>query len=210
MKKSILSSLFSVLFLSQVTAQVATASDMESKPKPKLLVGVNLGAATLNYRAAFATEITYGVKYKRHFIGFNYNSNESKISDKEYTSVISKPVYNYMNFGYLQQYSFYQEDKHDLALSFGVAYAEFGLKDLSTSSFFHTGNMLNMNRLISLAPGVNYQYGVLNLCVQYRHSFSVKNTTIYDHSIPNSLNVINPSMTNGLTATIGIRFEVDK
>ncbi len=190
--------LFIMLGLSlQLHAQDTTL--LNSKPKAKIVIGINFGASTLNYRPSFASEVIYGVKYKRHLFGFNYNSNELTIHDKSIELVSSKPVFNYINFGYLQQYSIFQRAKNDLAFSLGLAYAEFGVKDLSTTSFFHTGNMLNIDRLISFTPGIYYTYGILNFSAHYRYSISVNKSNLYD-----------PSLSNGLSMMLGFRFELGK
>lgn len=196
-KKNLLLILFAIGLSYNSIAQ--DTNSVETKPMPKIVLGVNLGASAIDYKAAFSSEITYGVKYKKHFFGFNYFSSQLTIKDKLITSYIAKPVYNFLSMGYLQQYSLFQRERREIALSIGVAYSEFGIQDLSTSSFFHTGNMMNIDRLVSFVPGINYQRGILNFDLSYRYSISAKKSNVYD-----------PSVSNGLNAMVGIRFEIDK
>ncbi len=188
-----------MMFGSSFYSNAQDTSSVESKPMPKIVLGINFGVSTIDHKASFTSEITYGVKYKKHFFGFNYFSSELTIKDKAVIAFYSKPVFNFMSMGYLQQYSLYQRERRDVALSIGVAYSEFGIQDLSTSSFFHSGNMINIDRLVSIVPGINFQSGILNLDLSYRYSISVKKSNVFD-----------PSVSNGLNAMIGIRFEVDK
>ena len=140
------------------------------------------------------SEVLYGFKYKKNTFTFNYTTNELTIKDAAIKSFVSQPVFNYQNFGYVHFYDLVQQDKRDLALKLGVHYAEFGLKDQSTTSFFHTGNMMNIDRLVSFTPGVSYRYGILNVEIEYRYSIALRKSNVYE-----------PAMTNGLTAKLGIR-----
>jgi hypothetical protein len=167
----------------------------ESSKQPiKLVLGINFGLSTLDRKVAFGTELTYGVKYKKHFFGMNYSMFENSFV-KENTKDWSL---NYINLGYLQQYSLYQQDKKEFSVLAGVSYAEFGIKDLNTVSFFHTGNMFFTDKYLSLTPGLSYSFGIFNLTAQYRFSIGL-----------NSSNVSSSQMTDGVIAMVGFKFDMD-
>ncbi len=167
----------------------------ESYKQPvKLVLGINFGLSPLDKKAAFGTELTYGVKYKKHFFGMNYSMFENSFVKNQ----TNNWALNYINLGYLQQYALYQEDKKEFSVLAGISYAEFGVKDLNTVSFFHTGNMFFTDKYVSLTPGLNYTYGILNLTAQYRFSIGLKTS-----------NVSTSSMSDGVIAMIGFKFDID-
>ena len=197
MKKIGLVILLVTSFCFNFSAQsVSTSGETnESSKQPiKLVLGINFGLSTLDRKAAFGTELTYGVKYKKHFFGMNYSMFENSFL-KENTKDWSL---NYINLGYLQQYSLYQQDKKEFSVLAGVSYAEFGIKDLNTVSFFHTGNMFFTDKYLSLTPGLSYSYGIFNLTAQYRFSIGLK-----------SSNVSSSQMTDGVIAMVGFKFDMD-
>ena len=194
MKKVLIAILLTVGLVNCFSAQELDSTKTTEKQKPKIVIAINFGAATIKYKPAFISEALYGLKYKKNTFAFNYTANELTINDAAIKSYVSKPVYSYQNFGYVHFYDLIQQVKSDVAVKLGVHYAEFGLKDVSTTSFFHTGNMLNIDRLVSFTPGLNYRYGMLNVELEYRYSIALRKSNVYE-----------PKMTNGLTAKLGIR-----
>ncbi len=175
---------------------VSTSGETNESPKSliKTELGINIGVSTLDKKAAFGSELTYGFKYKKHFFGMNYSYFENSFIKEKTTDC----ALNYMNLGYLQKYALFQKDKKEFSLLAGVSYAEFGVKDLNTVSFFHMGNMFFTDKYISLTPGLCYSYGILNLTAQYRFSIGLKTS-----------NVSSSSMSDGVLAMIGFKFEID-
>ncbi len=194
MKKILLATMLTLGLVHCFFAQESDTTKTTEKQKPKIVVAVNFGAATIDYKPSFLSEVLYGLKYKKNTFTFNYTANELTINTAIVKSNVTKPVFNYQNFGYVHFYDLIQKSKSDLALKLGVHYAEFGIKDLSTTSFFHTGNMVNIDRLLSFTPGASYRYGMFNVEIEYRYSIGLRKSNVYD-----------PKMTNGLTAKLGIR-----
>ena len=164
--------------------------------KAKSIVGINFGFAQLNKNiASGGFEILSGVQFRKHFYAFNVDYFSGNYLEPKLP--VKNTCLNYVNFGYTHGYTLFEQGKNRLQLTASVSYAEFGLQD-NSSSFFHSGNMFNIDRFITLSPGLNFTHKALNFNVKYRYSMATKSTNVYGNN-----------MLNGFSATIGFRF-IDK
>ena len=99
MKKVLIAILLTVGLVNCFSAQELDSTKTTEKQKPKIVIAINFGAATIKYKPAFISEALYGLKYKKNTFAFNYTANELTINDAAIKSYVSKPVYSYQNFG---------------------------------------------------------------------------------------------------------------
>jgi hypothetical protein len=196
MKKITLIGLFilGVMFVSEAQGQDGTKKE-DNSGTGKFELGINLGGAQLNSKFGFGADLIYGLKYKKHFFGFNYSNFSRSYLDNNFSFKNSELTF--MTFGYTQGYDIIHQEKNKVQLTASVAYSEFGLQDVNSSTFFHSGNMYNISNFVTLSPGINFTHGILNFNVQYRYSLGTRSSNYY-----------NAAMINGLSASLGIKFAI--